>query len=110
MLSKRNQTPKDKSHLFLCHMWSRDSKWHKMHIKHLLISSKIEIIYICFMCLHMCMRVGTYHRAWAQTRGVWGRIFLLLPCGSQGSNSGCQAWWQIPLPAESSHWPNICII
>ena len=26
--------------------------------------------------------------------------FLLLPCGSQGSNPDCQNWWQAPSPTE----------
>lgn len=31
----------------------------------------------------------------------------LLPCGSQGSKSGCQALQQDPLPAEPSLWPTL---
>jgi hypothetical protein len=27
------------------------------------------------------------------------------PCGSWALNSGCQAWQQVPLPSEPSHWP-----
>ena len=29
---------------------------------------------------------------------------VLPPYGFQGSNSGHQAWWQVPLPAEPSCW------
>jgi hypothetical protein len=28
-------------------------------------------------------------------------------CGSQGLNSGHQAWQQAPLPPESAHWPSL---
>lgn len=29
----------------------------------------------------------------------------LLPCGTQGSNSGSQPWWLVALPTEPCHWP-----
>ena len=32
---------------------------------------------------------------------------LLLPPELQGLNSGHQDWQEVPLPAESLHWPNI---
>lgn len=36
-------------------------------------------------------------------RGQLKVVDCLLPCGSQRSNSGPQAWLQAPLPAELSH-------
>lgn len=32
--------------------------------------------------------------------------YLLPPRGSLGLNSGQQAWLQVPLPPEPSHWPS----
>jgi hypothetical protein len=34
--------------------------------------------------------------------------FLLLPHGTQGSNSSCQIWHQLLFPAESTPWPIGC--
>lgn len=37
-----------------------------------------------------------------QVRGQFARIhFSISPCRCQGLNSGCQAWWQVPLSALS---------
>lgn len=35
---------------------------------------------------------------------------LLPPCHSWGSNSGCQAWLQMPLPAEHHSGPEQLIL
>lgn len=40
-------------------------------------------------------------------RTIW-RVSLLLQRGKQGSNSGCQVWWRVPLPTEPSHFPFRC--
>lgn len=38
-------------------------------------------------------------------RGQLAEVSCLLPCISQGLNSGCQAWYQKALPAEPYHSP-----
>lgn len=40
-----------------------------------------------------------------RTEGSLQKSVLSLPCESQGSISGRQTWWQVPLPAEPSHAP-----
>lgn len=47
------------------------------------------------------MCICTDHGTWVEVRGQpEGVDFLLQPCGSQGSNSGFQAWYQVPLSTE----------
>lgn len=41
-------------------------------------------------------------RRWSKDNSWEGS---LLPCGSQGLNSGCQVLQPLPLPTEPSHWP-----
>lgn len=38
-------------------------------------------------------------------RAPGGSGSLLLPCGSQGLNSGCRPWQQVS--AEPPHWPEV---
>lgn len=40
---------------------------------------------------------------WRSENNFWGLV-ALLSYGAQGLNSQCQAWWQVPLPTELSHW------
>lgn len=40
-----------------------------------------------------------------EVKGQFERISSLLPCRSWGSNSGCHAWGQVPLPSAPSCWP-----
>lgn len=41
-----------------------------------------------------------------EVRGQVLRVgFLLLPCDPQGLNFAHEAWEQVPLFAEPSHWP-----
>lgn len=54
------------------------------------------------MC-HAC----TCH-SMSEVRGWLERVNPLLPpCGS---NSGCQAWWWVPLSAEPPQWPQSCFL
>jgi hypothetical protein len=58
-----------------------------------------------FECVRM-VGVGCYGALVAFKGQVMGFSSLLPPCGLQESNSYHQAWWQVLLPAEPSHWPN----
>ena len=50
--------------------------------------------------------VDTYHGTYVQVRGqLVGISFFLPPFGTQGLNSGCQAWRQAHLAPELSGWP-----
>lgn len=40
-----------------------------------------------------------------EVRGQFARVFLLLPCGTQGSNSGCHFWLKALLLTEMSDHP-----
>lgn len=56
-----------------------------------------------FVCTCMCYSEGV------KSEDSCGVSALLPPCGSQGSNSGCQAWWQMPFSdAEPSLWTCNC--
>lgn len=46
-------------------------------------------------------------QACGSQKGTCGSCSLLLPCGTQGSNTGHQAWQQATLPAEPSCWPRL---
>ena len=37
------------------------------------------------------------------TDGLSPSSFLLIPCGSEGTNLGCQAWWPVPSPTKPPH-------
>lgn len=51
------------------------------------------------------MRIYAYHSVSVEFRGSLARAALVfVSCGSLGLNSGCQAWPQVPLPAE----PSVC--
>lgn len=50
------------------------------------------------MCHVMCVGAG------GQLEEAGSLISLHGVCGTWRLNSGCQAWWQVPLPAEPSHW------
>lgn len=46
-----------------------------------------------------CKRVCPCHSVWMKARGQLVRLCsLLLPCGSHGSSSVCQAWLWAPFP------------
>lgn len=51
----------------------------------------------------LCLIAGMYICCGmpVEVRGQLGRMFLS-PSGLQGSNSGCQAFWQVPSPSEPS--------
>jgi hypothetical protein len=50
-----------------------------------------EGVYVCGRACHVEVRGQSM-----------GDSSPLLPCESQGLNSGCQAWWQTPLPIDLS--------
>lgn len=53
--------------------------------------------------MHVCVGVHTMGvEVKEQLAGISSFFF---PCGSEGSNSGCQAWWQALLPTEPPHQP-----
>lgn len=63
-----------------------------------------ETIYYLF---GVCMCVYILFGGLVEVRGQSEEVnFLLLSCGSWGSNSGCQAWQQEWLPAEPFCQPN----
>lgn len=53
-------------------------------------------------CIHARARVWKPEDKWKQ---------LVLSCMFWGQNSGFQAWWQVLLPTEQSHWPSptVCV-
>lgn len=55
------------------------------------------------MCVHVWYACAILTRGHMQKvrRQLMGAGFLLLSCGCQGLNTGCQAWQQVPLPAEA---------
>lgn len=92
-----------------------------------IVISNISFIYICphlcacvcfvlvsvhsVMCLCMCVCVcvcaGVCVSVFVEIRGrpKTGVSFLfLLPCGFGKLDSGCEVWWQVPLPNEPSCW------
>lgn len=56
-------------------------------------------------CVCMCGHKPTVACAWRSADKLAGVDFLILPCGSQGSSSGCQTWRQVLLSVEPSCWP-----
>ena len=55
------------------------------------------------------MCVCTCHKVHSDVKEKLCDLSSLLPsCGSQGSNSGHQAWQQAPVPLLPSYWPK-CI-
>lgn len=51
------------------------------------------IIIITFIYLYVLVRTPTcLQHVCGRQRTTWGVISLLLPCGSQGLNTGRQAW------------------
>lgn len=74
--------------------------------------ASIDIYVYLHSFLYACMH--TYHAMGVE---VWGELVrvdsLLLPCGSQGSNSGPQDWVHSPSSPESSHrvslWPRLVL-
>lgn len=72
-------------------------------------SESIYFLKKCFMFIYLvwggvCVRHTIGIEVWGQFSGVCS---FLLPCGFWGSDSGHQAWWQVPLPTEKSHWAQI---
>lgn len=53
--------------------------------------------------MYRCVSVHTMGVEVKEQRA--GISSFLLPCGSEGSNSGCQIWWQVLLPTEPPHQP-----
>lgn len=52
------------------------------------------------MCMSVCLCLCVYMPLHAYNRGHLAGVTSLLPlCWSQGSNSGCQAWWQSSEPS-----------
>lgn len=64
-----------------------------------------ENMYVC-----VCVHLSAYHNIGVEGREQCVRICSLLPlCGSQGLNSGHEAWWQVPLPSEPSPRPKMAL-
>lgn len=61
---------------------------------------------LCLLCVHMHLS-GADVEVWAPLAGTGSS---LPPCGSQGSDTGPQAWQQAPLPAEPPKWPYQCLL
>lgn len=70
---------------------------HRHHMKNTQ-GSKVCLFVCLYVCLCLCVCVMTAY----QSR------FFPLPCGSQELNSGCETWWQTPLPTEPSCSPKHC--
>lgn len=69
------------------------------NMKDVLIAS-FKLLFICEKGAH------TWHSLLEEVTELLKGLGSLLPhCGSQGSDSGCQNWWQATLPTEPSHWP-----
>lgn len=81
--------------------------------------STINFIYICphlcacvwvhvclCMCVCVCALLCVCQCLWrSEDRSKTGVCFLfLLPCGFRRLDSGCEVWWQVPLPDGSSCW------
>ena len=74
------------------------------------------ILHSIYYCLKSVSNVFIYvvgeweahkHDPCVRSKGQLTEVsYLLLPCGSQGFNSGGQAWQQLPLPTEPFHWPH----
>lgn len=59
------------------------------------IFSHIYEFIVCFKyaCMYVCVWVHVWHSIHVEVRGQLSGIgSLLQPCGSWGSNSGCQVW------------------
>lgn len=65
-------------------------------------------IFITFIFLCVCF-CGAYHSMLVDVKGQLVCDLSLLPCGSQGSKSGHQAWWLALLPTELSCWTTIMV-
>jgi hypothetical protein len=61
-------------------------------------------MYLCILvCVYVCVHVRTHtcHSACMDARGQLSRFGSLLQlCGSQESNSGSYAWWQVHLTSQ----------
>ena len=53
--------------------------------------------------LFMYVCIGPCHGTNVEGRGQCAKVCFLLSFVSRGL--GYQAWWQVPLPTEPSHWP-----
>lgn len=62
-------------------------------------------VYVCVRCVCMCVCVMCVMYV-CTLRTTW-RNCPLPPCESQGVNSGCQAWPQVPWLAEPSCWSRL---
>jgi hypothetical protein len=97
-------------------------KWSVVGPKHL-FSKLYLFVHVC-VCIHTCMCVLSVAFVWRSEDHLQELfVVFLVPqlhssffssssssssspsCGLQGSNSGCQVWWQVPLLAELSHCP-----
>lgn len=62
---------------------------------------------VTIVALHVLfVGVGTGHGMSIEIRGLLARVHSLSPlCGFWGSNKGQEAWWQVSLPIDPSHYP-----
>lgn len=62
-------------------------------------------IYSFSFLLCVCVHTTEYSVHVEVGEGFVGVSSLLPTCGFLGSDSGCQAWQRVPIPAESLHGP-----
>lgn len=63
------------------------------------------LFYIFFiLCMYVCMPTWMLSKTCGSQDNLW-KLFLSFVTWVLGFNSDCQAWWQMPLPAELSHQP-----
>lgn len=82
-----------RKHIYLSNM--------KMHISNCFLMC-ISCIYLAAPPLHIYLLQGRgVHVPCVPTCGIW---FFPLPREFQASDSGHEAWQQVPCPAEPPHW------
>lgn len=81
-----------------------------IYFPHLIINIyHFKFLNIYFIC--KCVQAHVCHSARADVKGRFVGVASPLPqCESQGQNSGCQPWWQAPLPLSRPVSPEYIIL
>lgn len=75
-----------------------------MHLQYL--TKRLDFFILCIMCAHVyvCVWACMYHSMYVEIRGNLWELDLFFHMGMLKTNSGCQAWKLVPLPAEPCCW------
>lgn len=85
------------SGLWEIHFWKAAGTFFFHHISFFFYILFILRTYVCMPTWMLWDTCGSQDNLW--------KLLLSFVTWVQGFNSGCRAWWQMPLPAEPSHQP-----